>query len=420
MQKKKIAGICLAFSLIAAPALMAQGSQEQGTKPAGNPSGSINFYYWDTNQTQAVNDLISLFQAEHPEITVVPTTIPSGEYWTKLKTALATGTGPDVFWMNMTVPDYYNAHLLYDLTDRIKQDGVDMSKFPKILQDLYTKDGHIYGMPKDYDGIGLFYNKAIFDEMGLAYPKDGMSWDELLDLAKKTTTENHYGFAAQNTGNVCYQDFIYSNGGRVSSADNIGCEVGDDPAVEAIQYLHDMMYVSKVSPTYAEQQEVKANDLFVGGRLAMITAGSWKLGSFAKALGENLGIATMPVAKTPAITVHGLAYCIAAKSKNIDAAWEFVKFCGTKKAQEATAKGAIPAYAGVDQLWAESYKQYDAGKLLEGVNYTGSLGNPWWDKHYTDANSILKDAMTTIWGTEDIDIKATLQKCAADIEAVTK
>lgn len=420
MDKKKLLTACVLGACVTLQSLCAAGTQETEQKVVGKPSGTINFYYWDTNQTEAMNDLIALFNKQYPDITVVPTTIPSGEYWTKLKTALATGTGPDVFWMNMTVPDYINAKLLYDMTDRIKQDGVDMSKFPKLLRDLYSKDGHIYGMPKDYDGIGLFYNKEIFDEMGVAYPRDGMSWDELLDVAKKTTNADHYGFIAQNTGNVCYQDFVYSNGGRISSADNIGCEIDEAPAIEAIQYLHDMMYVSKVSPTYAEQQEVKPNDMFVGGRAAMITAGSWKMNSFKKALGDKLGITTMPVSKTPAITVHGLAYCIAAKSKNLEAAWEFVKFCGTKEAQEVTAKGAIPAYEGVDQVWAASNAKYNAAKLLEGVNYPGSLGNPWWDKHYTDANTILKNAMTTIWSMSDIDIPATLSKCAADIEAVTK
>lgn len=48
----------------------------------------------------------------------------------------------------------------------------------------------------------------------LGYPTDDMSWDELKDLATKTTNEYHYGFISQNIGNICYQDFIYSNGGR--------------------------------------------------------------------------------------------------------------------------------------------------------------------------------------------------------------
>lgn len=385
------------------------------------PSGTINFYYWDAGQTQAMDNLISLFKEKHPQIEVVPTVIPSSEYWTKLQTSLPNGTGPDVFWMNMTAPDYYNAGLLYDMSERIAADGVDLSVFPTLLTELYSKDKAIYAIPKDYDGIALFYNKAIFDEMGVEYPKDGMTWDELSSLAQKLTNDQHYGFVAQNTGNVCYQNFIYSNGGRIAAADSQGCEINKPEAVEAIQYLHDMMYKTKVSPTYQEQLEFSPNDTFVSGQAAMITAGSWKMTNFSENLGENLGICTMPVAKVPAITVHGLGYCINASSSNIDASWEFVKFCATKEAQAATVIGAIPAYEGCDQLWLENFSQYpDAKKILEGINYEGSLPNPWFDKNYPDAKTILTETMTTIWSEPECDIQAALDKCAASIEAVTK
>ena len=409
-------GICIATAAMMVAGMTSVTALADDTKA----SGKINFYYWDADQTNEVNKVIELFNEQNPDVEVVATQIPSGEYWTKLQTSLPTGTGPDVFWMNRNIPDYINADLVMDLTDRIESDGVDMSVYPQFAQDLYSRDGSIYAIPKDYDGIGLFYNKAIFDEMGVDYPTDDMSWDELKDLATKTTNEYHYGFISQNIGNICYPDFIYSNGGRISSEDNIGCEVNEEPAVEAIQYLHDLMYVDKVAPSYAELQEMKGTDMFAAGQAAMITAGSWSLSSFADALGDDLGICTMPVAKTPAITVHGLGYCISSKTENPDACWEFVKFCASKEAQEATAASAIPAYKGCDQIWADTYSQYDAEKLLAGAYYEGSLGNPWWDKNFTDANTILTEAMTNIWADENADIQAILDQCDADIEAITK
>lgn len=67
-------------------------------------SGKINFYYWDADQTNEVNKVIELFNEQNPDVEVVATQIPSGEYWTKLQTSLPTGTGPDVFWMNRNIP----------------------------------------------------------------------------------------------------------------------------------------------------------------------------------------------------------------------------------------------------------------------------------------------------------------------------
>lgn len=35
-----------------------------------------------------------------------------------------------------------------------------------------------------------FYNKDIFDKFGVPYPKDGMTWDDAFELAKKITRED--------------------------------------------------------------------------------------------------------------------------------------------------------------------------------------------------------------------------------------
>ena len=99
----------------------AKGSQadSEGGSSEAKASGTINFYYWDDKQSDGVNGIIELFNKENPDIKVVATQIPSGEYWTKLQTSLPTGTGPDVFWMNRNVPDSSRAERVADLTDRM-------------------------------------------------------------------------------------------------------------------------------------------------------------------------------------------------------------------------------------------------------------------------------------------------------------
>ena len=75
---------------------------------------------------------------------------------------------------------------------------------------------------------------------------------------------------------------------------------------------------------------------------------------------------------------------------------------------------------GCDQIWADTYSQYDAEKLLAGAYYEGSLGNPWWDKNFTDANTILTEDNDQYLADENADIQAILDQCDADIEAITK
>ena len=48
-------------------------------------------------------------------------------------------------------------------------------------------DGKQYLLPKDFSPLAVYYNKKLFDAAGVAYPKDGWTWDEFLDTAQKLT-----------------------------------------------------------------------------------------------------------------------------------------------------------------------------------------------------------------------------------------
>src|SRR5690625_1996906 len=50
-------------------------------------------------------------------------------------------------------------------------------------------DVNIPMFPVNIDNSAMLYNKDIFDLMGVDYPEDGMTWDEVIDLAKEVTRE---------------------------------------------------------------------------------------------------------------------------------------------------------------------------------------------------------------------------------------
>lgn len=63
---------------------------------------------------------------------------------------------------------------------------MDVSKYPQSLINLYSYQGNVYGLPKDFDTIALF-NKDLFDKAGVAYPDDTWTSDTLTEAAKKLT-----------------------------------------------------------------------------------------------------------------------------------------------------------------------------------------------------------------------------------------
>jgi multiple sugar transport system substrate-binding protein len=125
------------------------------------------------------------------------------------KDLIAAGTIPDIIIDNarMNLQRYIlDNELEYDMTDLIKKHNFDTSKLnPAALAQMknVTPEGKMYGLPFQLSDFVLFYNKDIFDKFGVDYPKDGMTYDEIYELAKKLTRvegENTYKGYQQHPG----------------------------------------------------------------------------------------------------------------------------------------------------------------------------------------------------------------------------
>jgi len=101
---------------------------------------------------------------------------------------------PDIGY-SVNVADYRQGFLPNDLardiTDLAAAAGFDLNQFdPGMLQTIRNLGGgKLIGLPNTTNPLVLFYNKDIFDAFGVDYPKDGMTWDEVYELAQKVTGE---------------------------------------------------------------------------------------------------------------------------------------------------------------------------------------------------------------------------------------
>ncbi|TMV48949.1 extracellular solute-binding protein [Paenibacillus mesophilus] len=113
----------------------------------------------------------------------------------------AKGTSlPELMAANQRVDILYNVldaalqplieyNLQYDMTDLAKKHQVDLTVFEPTVIDAIrnSSGGKLYMLPTENQVLVLFYNKGIFDKFGVPYPKDGMTWDEANEVAKKLT-----------------------------------------------------------------------------------------------------------------------------------------------------------------------------------------------------------------------------------------
>ncbi|MFB9753084.1 extracellular solute-binding protein [Paenibacillus hodogayensis] len=103
-----------------------------------------------------------------------------------------------------------NLDLQTDLTPLIKNFNLDLNKFEQTTIDYQRNNGNgsIRGLPVWTATAGLYYNKDIFDKFGVAYPKDGMTWSELLELSKKLTRQD---------GGIQYVGFVTSQASQATT-----------------------------------------------------------------------------------------------------------------------------------------------------------------------------------------------------------
>ncbi|MDF2964365.1 MAG: putative transporter substrate binding protein [Paenibacillus sp.] len=352
-------------------------------KMGGNESASakpvtIRYGLWNKDQEPAMKEIAKKFQETHPNITVLVEVTPFDQYWQKLQAAASASDGmPDVFWMNgPNFAKYASNGILQPISEQIKKDGIDVNNYPKSLVDLYSLNGTNYGIPKDYDTIGLWYNKKMFDDAGLKYPDETWDWNKLTEAAKKLTdpAKGIYGFGAQMINQEGFYNTILSNGGFVISPDMKTSGYDKPEAIEALKFWTDMISVHKASPTQAQMVETPALTMFQSGKMAMMFGGSWRQIAFSKNeyAKDKVDVALLPKGKERVGVIHGLANVMFAKTTHPKEAWQFLKFLGSKEAAEIQAKtgAVIPAFKGTQEIWVKSNTNFKLQNFIEMEKYS--------------------------------------------------
>ncbi|MEH6939308.1 sugar ABC transporter substrate-binding protein [Bacillus sp. JJ664] len=364
----------------------------------------ITYGFWDKKQVPAIEEIIKLFNEKNPDIKVKTELTPYAQYFQKLETAATGGALPDVLWMNGPhVVQYAKGKVILPLSDMAKKDDYSFDNYPKSLIDLYTVDDEVYGIPKDFDTTGLWYNKKIFDEAGVPYPDDTWDWNKLKEAATKLTNKDKgiWGYAALMGNQGGYYDFIWQNGGHIISEDGKSVGFDQPEAIEALKY--NVSFIEDgLSPTQAQMTETAASELFSSGKIAMMFDGPWMVPEYKK--NPDLNVAVVPQGKQRAVAIHGLSNVIAANTKHKEAAWKFVQFLGSKEAAEVYAKTGtvIPAYNGTQDAWLQSVPNLNLKAFIDGVDYSVPLpsventGEIW--QYETD---ILKKAWSEEESVED-------------------
>ena len=317
----------------AAPADSGSEASSEGAMEEDGPT-TITWAMWGSPAEVATHQAVAdAFMEEHPEIKVEIMSAPWGDYFTKMQTLWASGDSsqiPDVMFLN-NIPVYASQGVLENLDPYIEEAGYDLTDYWPSLLDLASFEGSVYGFPRDIGLEVLYYNKDIFDEVGIEYPNDDWTWDDLRAAAEALTVKDgeqvtRYGLAMEGGK---YQLWLGKNGAQITDDlyNPSQCAMDTPEAIEAIDFFAGMMNDGIAMRDANLGQAGGDASVFASGQAAMIIQNASRISQFNQA-NLNYDVSTVPIAEggTPYANAGGASWTMSSMGDDKDAAWTFLSW----------------------------------------------------------------------------------------------
>jgi multiple sugar transport system substrate-binding protein len=350
------------------------------------------------------------FEQKNPKYKVKVEVVPGSETdIAKLMTAVRSGAGPDIAVIDrFTVAQRAATGLLVDLTPLIAKEGKDISQEYSEgpwQEVLYQKK--VYALPTNTDARVLFYNKKLLKEAGIDVnefdpargPMDPKRFQEIAFKLNQTDSSGAYtriGFVPWLEQGWGYT-WGYAFGGTFFDFANCKVTATNPGVVKGYQFLYD--WAKALGPqkaktfvdTYWQWPSVgtlpDAQMPFFTGRVAFVITGNWVFATM-KNVAPNLdyGVTYIPAPNGLKTTWSGgWSVAIPQGTKNLDAAYELLRFVAGEEGQRLLVKYAtsLPtnkALLANKDLFAPEYSLFLSLLPISKSRPPVPVGALYWDK----------------------------------------
>lgn len=263
----------------AATTASSAGGAAQPTQAASNGQKvQIRLATWaGVDEAKELQGVIDKINASATDFQIVSEPSPA-DYYTKLQTTLAGGTGADLFWLSQEyVAGYADKGALLDITDRLKGDQSPAANlddyFPSILATAQF-NGKTWGLPWISQPTIMYYNPALFKAAGIAEPDDTWDWAKFQDAAAKLTDKSKGVYGTAFNGWPPIQMFIWQAGGEVITPDLKSSPIDSPEAIQGEKFYQDIIYNEKYAPSEATMKEQGFGEMAKAGKIAMFFGGA--------------------------------------------------------------------------------------------------------------------------------------------------
>ncbi|WP_205324947.1 ABC transporter substrate-binding protein [Glycomyces sp. YM15] len=294
---------------------------------------------------------------EETGVTVDIDDIPYDDFNTRLRNAAQADALPDLARVQSIDPIWMNQ--LEDLSDVASKAGV--------MDNLVTEneEGAVPTFLTDLTAVGLYVNKSLFDQAGVAYPTTAdqiWTWDEFIAAVKevKAATGTRYGLVMDPSSHRL-RSMMYQFGSN-------GFELGDDctystdeattaAALEFFANIND----DDVMPRSVWVSGDDPNALFKSGQVAAYYSGSWQVADFQANITDFEWASALMPAQTRRATNLGGGYVVVYKGDKSQTALDFVNWLFTAEnyTEICEISGFLPVIQGLDIDYGASQVNFD-------------------------------------------------------------
>lgn len=320
-----------------------------GSRPTA--SGAVSFaVFGDLVELAAYQKLVDAFHSRFASIRIELRNAPSeSDYRRQLTAGFAAGAPPDIMLLNFRRFAAFTAPGgLQPLGPYLAASAVihEADFYPQALEG-FRLDNQLWCIPQNISSLVLYYNRDLFDAVGLSYPAADWTWDDFLAAARVLTRDDtgdgrpeQYG-AGMAPSLIRLAPFIWANGGDiVDDLDHPTRLTLDSPEAQAaFQWFVNLQVKEKVTPDAVAEQSESSENRFLDGRLAMFFNSRRGVPTYRAIKTFAWDVAPLPVGpQGTAAILHADGYCLAAAAPNKDAAWQFIEFANSVEGQKIMAE----------------------------------------------------------------------------------
>lgn len=238
----KMTGMALAAALL----LGGCAGREMGeTVRTEKKKTELTIAWWGgSTRTQSTRRVLDMYERQHPEIHFEILPMEWDDYFDNLSLRAASGQMPDIIQMDaMYLPGFTENRSLTDLSEYVEDGTIDVSQIDEKLLDTGMVSGKLSGIVVAGLIWTMGYNETVFEEAGIAPPKEGWSWKDFMEICQEIHEKTgKYGFGMILADDVVpFQYFVRQHGYELFDAGGEGLGYpGDQIYVEFVSMLQEL------------------------------------------------------------------------------------------------------------------------------------------------------------------------------------